>query len=167
MLDNKAMKILEIPGTKGRYLIREDGEIFSLMWDKKRKLSHRFNKKGYRVCTIKIENKFITKSVHRLVAGMFIPNPDNKPQVNHIDGDKRNPNHINLEWVTQKENIKHAKKINLYMNKGEKNPASKLKFKEVREIKSSPLGYKSLAKLYNCSPNNIRLIKKEITWTWV
>jgi len=65
--------------------------------------------KGYmRVQLYKVGGIKITRKVHRLVAQHFIDNPMSKPQVNHLDGDKVNNKADNLEWCTQRENMKHA-----------------------------------------------------------
>jgi len=63
-----------------------------------------------RVCFMHISQKWQKKigRIHRLVANAFIPNLENKPEVNHIDGVKNNNNVDNLEWVTTSENIHHA-----------------------------------------------------------
>lgn len=68
---------------------------------------------GYVMVTLCKNNKTFNASVHRLIAEAFIPNPDNKPQINHIDGNKSNNNIDNLEWCTPSENMIHAYKMGL------------------------------------------------------
>lgn len=69
---------------------------------------------GYMQVSLWKNNKSKTYKVHRIVAEAFIPNLDNLPQVNHIDGDKTNNNANNLEWVTDKENKLHGWENDLY-----------------------------------------------------
>lgn len=71
-----------------------------------------------------------TPALHRLVAEVFIPNPLNKPQVNHIDGNKQNNCASNLEWVTQSENTIHAYKLVL-QKLNHKNCKHKLYYEDV------------------------------------
>lgn len=75
-------------------------------------LKPQFDHNYYHVTLFKKGKRFM-KLIHRLVATAFIPNPNNKPQVNHIDGVKTNNNLSNLEWVTNGENQKHAFRIGL------------------------------------------------------
>lgn len=69
--------------------------------------------KGYPITFLYSDQKRKTLKVHRLVSISFIPNPENKPQVNHKDGNKTNNHWSNLEWATNSENGKHAWDNNL------------------------------------------------------
>lgn len=78
------------------------------------------SKRGYPVFSCTLNGKHLLVNVHKCVARAFIPNPENKPQVNHIDGDKTNNCVGNLEWATSRENVVHARKLGLHISDGDK-----------------------------------------------
>ena len=103
--------------------------------------------------------------VHRLVAQLFVPNPSNKPQVNHIDGNKLNNHVSNLEWVTNSENMRHAVDTGL-QKVGEDCPDAKLTVEQVLYIRANPesLTCRQLAKLFSVDPMSISLIQRGKNW---
>lgn len=114
--------------------------------------------------------KFKRFTVHRLVAQTFIPNPENKPQVNHKDGNKKNNSKANLEWCTRSENQKHRFGVLHHSHFGEKNTQAKLNSKEVLEIvklNKSGIGPTELATIFSVSPGTICDITSGRSWAHV
>ena len=102
----------------GRYEIREDGTIYSLVNNAGNPKEPTLKAQGlcangYMSISLQLDGKTRVKSVHRLIAEAFVPNPDNKPVVNHINGIKTDNRASNLEWVTHSENDLHAYKTGL------------------------------------------------------
>jgi len=111
----KTKKYKIIPNFKN-YLISKNGDIYSKISNRKLLINiDRFKKNKRRVNVSLLNNNMVRKGMylHRLVAMTYLPNPQNKLEVNHIDGDCYNNNVNNLEWTTKIENMEHAKKNKL------------------------------------------------------
>ena len=88
-----------------KYRVTEDGRIFHSNLNRELKLS--ISSRGYKFFNLYSKGRNRMKiRVSRMVALAYIPNPDNLPCVHHVDGDRRNDNRENLEWVSEKYNVK-------------------------------------------------------------
>ena len=154
-----------IPGFDN-YVISELGAVFNT---KRQKFKAHRKSDRYLNITLYQDGKAKIFNVHRLVAKVFIPNPEGKLEVNHIDGDTFNNHVSNLEWCTRKENAIHSTQI-LKKNRGEDNAFTKLKEADVLQIKKLlSLGYTqtAISKLYNVTNHAIHRIAHGYNWSWL
>ena len=145
---------IDVPGYEGLYQVSNLGQVKSMR--KGRTLSQNPVRGGYlRVCLSK-DGKSKGVYVHQLVADAFIGHRDGL-EVNHIDGDKRNNQVTNLEWVTRSENIKHSYKYlgRVSPAKG-KRIAEKLSADDVMDIRRSNESEQTLAERYGVNWRTIR-----------
>ena len=121
-----------IQGYEGIYEVSNFGNVRSLPRYKRGNLDSKVfiegktikqvkNNRGYYIVQLSKNNKVKNFSVHRLVAEAFIPNPNNFPQVNHINGNKKDNRVENLEWVSASTNVKHAVSMGLFHITEDKN----------------------------------------------
>lgn len=169
----------DVKGYEGIYKVLNFGVIKSLDHNvfhsngrhriqKGRILKTHISKKGYVMVCLSKKGKRLHTGVHRVVATAFVPNKNLKPQVNHIDGNKKNNNYKNLEWCTNSENQIHAVKNNLIKhNLGENHHMAKLSNNEVLKVRTlNKIGFscKELAKDYSVSETAMSNILRKITY---
>lgn len=124
---------------------------------------------GYQEIGISCFKKMIWYRVHRLVAQYYIENKDNKPFVNHIDGNKLNNHASNLEWVTHRENMDHAISTGL-IKRGEENPTSKFTEEQVHSVcKLIQMGYRSndIADTCRVPVSLVSGIRAKVVWSHI
>jgi hypothetical protein len=162
-----------IIGYEGIYSISNLGRVKSANYNgtnTQRIMKSRVGMVGYVIINFHKNLKRKTKTIHRLLAIHFIPNPENKKEVNHIDGDKSNCNIENLEWCTRSENKIHAHKLGLEKaRKGVSSNFSKLTEVQVLEIRkvNKSMFQKDIAKMYNVSRATITMILNRRTWSHI
>ena len=143
------------------YEISKEGKIYSLKNNKRKEIIGFIDKYGYRRVLLYENGKRKRYFVHRLVATKYIPNPENKTQVNHKDGNKLNNSVENLEWVTPKENIQHA--IKLKLRTAGNNKLTECQVKEIKLLFKTK-SMKEISEIYNVSVSCIKHIHANNTW---
>lgn len=164
----------DVIGYEDIFSVTEDGKVYSKRTNKF--LVQGTLKTGYKVISSKIGGRngiYICVRVHRMVAEAFIDNPENKPFVNHKDGNKINNNVDNLEWVTALENSQHAWDTGLItkeMCQGERKGITSLTRDQVLYVRqvytafSKEFGCRALARKFGVTHTVIVKIVNDITW---
>jgi hypothetical protein len=142
-----------IPETNDRYYLSNKGRMVTRRWHNA--YIPAFMKPapdagGYLRTMILRRGEYHTIKMHREIAKVFIPNPLNKPTINHLNGIKTDNGIENLEWATRSENVTHAFAMGLESNAGENHPKHKLTDEIViraRQMRKNGMMYKDIAKI--------------------
>lgn len=160
----------QVKGYEGFYEANEEGVIRSIpRKNTKGGVLRPGVCRGYLTVGLSKYGKQRSIRAHRVIAETFIDNPNNYSDINHKDGNKKNNKVSNLEWCSHSQNMKHASKIGLLSvesRKGEKNVKAKLTKAKVFEIRRRLKSERNvdLAKEFNVTRQNIRMIKLKKTW---
>ena len=155
------------------YFVRSDGKIFSTKnigrGKYHKEITQYLRRDGYPVVTLGPNDHRVQKTVHRIIASTFISNPENLPEVDHIDNNKENNDVTNLRWISSFENKSRIPYESRSKNRiGSKNGNSKLTEEDVIQIRkmyeSGNYTVSKLAELYNCGWTTISHIIKHETW---
>jgi hypothetical protein len=159
---------VDISNYEGYYQISNYGRVKN---SKTGKTLKPYLTRGYPRVSLHNDSGRKCKLVHRLVAEAFLPNPQNKSDVNHLNGCKTDANVCNLEWVSASENMSHAHSNGLrplVNTQGEKNGFSKLTEFQVRQIKhllaDGKLTQKTIGSQFNVSRSTVKDIKSGKRW---
>lgn len=162
MQDNTEEIWKDVVGYESMYKISNKGRVMSVTRKCGNKtvygmiLKGNVDQRGYFYATLYKKQKNKKIKIHKLVAIHFIDNPFNKPQINHIDGDKGNNCVLNLEWVTGSENIRHADKMGLRCMWKRR----RIEKSEYELLISGKLSITELSKKYSVSKTTIKKYKK-------
>lgn len=159
------MEVFRVIERFPKYSVSNFGNVMSFAKFKDGKLLHRQKESiGYLSVKLFEDNRWKTILIHRLVAETFIPNPENKKTVNHINGIKTDNRLENLEWCTFSENSIHAVKNNLVKRVyGEDCHNSKFKKDDIDKIfyLSKSLSARKISKIYGVCNTTISDILKQ------
>ena len=150
------------------YKVGNFGTIYGTRF--KRPLKQRLNKDGYLEVTLGREKgKRTTFRVHRLVATLFVPNPNNYTEINHKDYNRANPRYDNLEWITHKQNIKHSSEKGRYIDCkiGLKNGRSKYTKEEVYKIRNLYDEGKSIMEIIKIMYPSLNFKERRSIWNGI
>lgn len=152
------IELRDVPGFPG-YSVAADGRV----WSSRARVFLRATPDGhgYPSVGLRRDGKTYPRKVHRLVATLWVPNPNDLPHVNHIDGNPLNSSATNLEWCTPMENSRHA--LITGLTPGYASPEVKA---EILRLRGEGVSWREIADKTGRTPNSVRCLARGAGYRW-